>query len=120
MQPLAAIAKFGHILSFCDPADPGGKASSLSSSQPSLMATRLFIYSKGKWETHAVLGEMWKGGVASAENSVMLVVCQECLRLTTLAGSAQIPPFSPCTAKISHTEILTISKSKPIGLLWRT
>lgn len=62
MQPLAAIAKFGHILSFCDPADPGAKASSLSSPQPSLMATRLFIYSKGKWETHAVLGEMWKGG----------------------------------------------------------
>lgn len=25
------------------------------------MATRLFIYSKGKWKTHAELGEMWKG-----------------------------------------------------------
>lgn len=49
--------------------------------------TRLFTYSKGKWETHAELGEMWEGGRRNTKCCI-LVVSQECLRLAHFGQSS--------------------------------
>lgn len=69
--------------------------------------TRLFTYSKGKWETHAELGEMRRGGGTGAKHKMLYVGSKPGMSESGPLWPVQpgFLPFSPCTAKSSQTDI---------------